>query len=100
MILGTTKNVQPDSKNRQSPEHRRMLFEESGIDPGVAAERGYYTARSRAEIPEAFGIYQRRLGLVVPMYSPDGVTRGWQLRPDKPRTRGCSRRPATAPAPC
>jgi hypothetical protein len=88
MILGTTKNVQPDSKNRQSPEHRRMLFEESGIDPGVAAERGYYTARSRAEIPEAFGIYQRRLGLVVPMYSPDGVTRGWQLRPDKPRKKG------------
>jgi hypothetical protein len=62
-----------------------MLFEESGIDPAVAAERGYYTARRRDEVPEEFADYQRRLGLVIRTYSPDGVTRGHQLRANKPR---------------
>src|SRR5215210_8429279 len=71
-----------------SDSHRRMLFEESGIDPGVAAERGYYTARKRSEVPEAFKPYQLRPGLVVPMYSPDGETVGYQLRPDRPRKGG------------
>jgi hypothetical protein len=65
-----------------------MLFEESGIDPAVAAERGYYTARRRSEVPEAFKDYQRRVGLVVPMFSPDGETVGYQLRPDRPRKGG------------
>ena len=71
-----------------SASHQQMLYGGSAIDPGMAAERGYYTARSRAEVPEAFASYQRRLGLVVPMHSPDGVTRGWQLRPHKPRKGG------------
>ena len=68
--------------------HRRMLYDESGIDPGVVAERGYYTARLRSEVPGAFKDYQRRRGLVVPMFSPDGETVGYQLRPDKPRKGG------------
>jgi hypothetical protein len=71
-----------------SDTHRRMLYDESGIDPGVAAERGYYTARLRSEVPEVFKEYQRRRGLVVPMYSPDGETVGYQLRPDRPRKGG------------
>ena len=45
--------------------HRRMLFDESGIDPNVAKERGYYTARLLSEVPKAFKDYQRRRGLVV-----------------------------------
>jgi len=65
-----------------------MLYDESGIDPGVAAERGYYTARRRSEVPETFKDYQRRRGLVVPMFSPDGETVGYQLRPDRPRKGG------------
>ncbi len=71
-----------------SDSHRRMLYEESGIDPDVAEERGYYTARSRSDVPEAFKDYQRRPGLVVPMFSPDGETVGYQLRPDRPRKGG------------
>src|ERR687898_148933 len=71
-----------------SDAHRRMLYDESGIDPGVAAERGYCTARGRAEVPDTFKGYQRRRGLVVPMYSPDGKTTGYQLRPDRPRKGG------------
>jgi hypothetical protein len=62
-----------------------MLLEESGISPEIAEERGYYTARRRSEVPEAFEGYQRNPGLVVPMFSPDGITRSWQVRPDKPR---------------
>jgi hypothetical protein len=79
----------PNTSSRTlSDAHRRMLFEESGIDPAVAEERGYYTARQRSEVPEAFKDYQRKRGLVVPMFSPDGETVGYQLRPDKPRKGG------------
>ena len=74
--------------NTLSDSHGRMLFEESGISPDVAAERGYYTARARSEVPEAFKDYQRKPGLVVPMFSPDGETVGYQLRPDRPRKVG------------
>jgi hypothetical protein len=65
-----------------------MLHDESGISPEVAAERGYYTARRRSDVPEAFKDYQRKPGLVVPMFSPDGETVGYQLRPDRPRKDG------------
>ena len=71
-----------------SDSHRRMLFEESGISTATSAERGYYTARTRSEVPEAFKNYQRKPGLVVPMFSPDGETVGYQLRPDRPRKGG------------
>jgi putative DNA primase/helicase len=67
-----------------SDSHRRMLFEGSGISPEVATERGYRTVKRRAELEE-FPAWQRRLGLYVPMYSPDGTTRGCQIRPDRPR---------------
>jgi len=71
-----------------SDPHRRMLYDESGISPEAAEERGYYTARRRSEVPEAFKDYQRKPGLVVPMFSPDGETVGYQLRPDRPRKGG------------
>src|SRR5215213_8944312 len=81
--------VYPNGQSRTlSDSHHRMLYDESGIDPGVAAERGYYTARRRSEAPEAFKDYQRKPGLVVPMFSPDGETVGYQLRPDRPRKGG------------
>jgi hypothetical protein len=64
--------------------HTRMLFDESGIDPGVARERGYYTACKRSEVPEAFKDYQRRPGLVIPVLTPSGERRA-RLRPDRPR---------------
>jgi hypothetical protein len=64
-----------------------MLFEESGISPDVAAERGYRTITRRSEVPDDFANWQRRLGLLVPTYSPDGQTKGHQLRPNKPIAR-------------
>ena len=69
-----------------SEDHRRMLIEESGIGAAVVTERGYRTV-GRPEVPEAFGGYQRRPGLLVPMFSPDGKTTSHQLRPDAPRVR-------------
>ena len=66
-----------------SASHRRMLYEESGIDSGVVSERGYYTARTGSEVPQDRGELPKRPGLVVPMYSPDGKTVGHQLRPDR-----------------
>ncbi len=71
-----------------SQEHRRILEVASAIDRDVAAERGYYTARRGADVPEVFKHYQRKPGLVVPMYSPDGKTVSYQLRPDRPRKGG------------
>jgi len=65
-----------------------MLFEGSGISPEVAAARGYRTIRHRSEAPPEFKDYQRRAGLLIPLYSPDGGTAGYQLRPDKPRKGG------------
>jgi Domain of unknown function (DUF3854) len=65
--------------------HKKMLYDGSGIDPGVAAERGYRTVKRRAELEE-FPAWQRRLGLYLPMLSPDGTTRGCQLRPNRPRS--------------
>jgi hypothetical protein len=70
-----------------SDSHRRMVFEESGIGPAVAAARGYRTIRNRSEMPPEFANWQRRRGLLVPTYSPDGMTRGHQLRPDSPIRR-------------
>lgn len=70
-----------------SPEHRRMLFEESGLDAGIAAERGYRTVRIRSELSE-YPEWQRRLGLYVPMFSPDGSSTSSQIRPNKPRRKG------------
>src|SRR5215203_45044 len=70
-----------------SDSHRRMLFEESGISAGVADARGYRTIRNRSEMPPEFANWQRRRGLLVPTYSPDGKTAGHQLRPDRPIRR-------------
>src|SRR5918994_6254293 len=70
-----------------SESHRRMLLEELGISPDAAAARGYRTIRHRSEMPPEFPNWQRRCGLLVPTYSPDGKTRGHQLRPDRPIRR-------------
>jgi hypothetical protein len=67
-----------------SDAHQRMLFEESGIDPAVIEERGYRTVKRQAELEE-FPEWQRRLGLHIPTYSPDGETTGCQIRPNRSR---------------
>src|SRR5918998_1946381 len=70
--------------------HRTMLIEESGISPTVVAQRGYYTAKTKAELARlGFSKPQRREpALVVPMYSPAGELVTHQIRPDAPRENG------------
>jgi hypothetical protein len=68
-------------------EHWQMLTRESGISGRIVSERGYSTASRRDQVPDVFPDWQRRRGLVIPVYSPDGETTSYQLRPDKPRNR-------------
>src|SRR5829696_4018816 len=67
-----------------SQRHRQMLQAESAIAPEIIGARGYRTVQ-RADVPEDFADYQRRTGLLIRLYSPDGITTGYQLRPDRPR---------------
>src|SRR5215204_6257080 len=71
----------------ECPHHRRMLLEESGISPAVVAERGYYTAKTKAELARlGFSKLQRREpALVIPMYSPTGECFFFLIRPHAPR---------------
>ena len=69
------------------PRHRRMLFEESGIAPEVAAERGYRTISKRSDLPPGFSKNQRRApALEIPVCSPDDETTFSRIRPESPRT--------------
>ena len=65
-----------------SPDDRRMLEVESSISPEYIVGRGYFTASRLEDVPEVFKGRQRRLGLVVPTYSPSGAT-GFRLRPNR-----------------
>jgi hypothetical protein len=69
-----------------SDSHRRQL-RESNISEEAAAARGYRMIRRCSEVPDVFADWQRRLGLLVPTYSPDRQTRGYQLKPNKPIRR-------------
>jgi hypothetical protein len=60
---------------------------DSDVAPDVIAARGYRTIRHRSEVPDEFADWQRRLGLLVPTHSPDGHTKGHQLKPNKPIRR-------------
>src|SRR4051794_8926006 len=77
----------PEVSTPLSEEHQKMLFEESAIQPEVAAVRGYWTATRRTDVPEVFPEWQRKRGLVIPIYSPDGETTSYQLKPYKPTIR-------------
>jgi Domain of unknown function (DUF3854) len=79
--------AQTQSAHNLSAEHQRMLYRDSAISPDVAAARGYRTITNRAQLPPAFPDWQRRCGLLIPTYSPDGETARHQLRPDKPIPR-------------
>ena len=78
----TRSNFLKTALNLLSAEHLEMLEVESSISREYIAGRGYYTAWRRADVPEVFKGKQRRLGLVIPTYSPSGAT-GFRLRPNK-----------------
>jgi Domain of unknown function (DUF3854) len=77
----------PNSSARTLSDTHSRELKDSDIATGVAAARGYRTIRHRSEVPNKFADWQRRLGLLVPTYSPDGKTKGHQLKPNKPIRR-------------
>lgn len=81
-----THRANPPNISNLSDEDRRELKERSGISLEVMAARGYYTARSPSELPDAFPRWQRRPGLVVPGHSPSGAA-FHQYKPRKPIRR-------------
>jgi hypothetical protein len=71
-----------------SPEHCRDHIEASSISAPVAEGRSYWTATRRAQLEGLVKKYQRAVpALVIPTFSPDGVTTSLQVRPNRPRVR-------------
>ncbi|MDQ3182729.1 MAG: DUF3854 domain-containing protein, partial [Actinomycetota bacterium] len=66
-----------------SDSHQRMLYDESGIDPSVAHERGTFTARRGKDVPQDHGWLPQKPGIVLPVHTLDGGI-FYRLRPDNP----------------
>lgn len=54
---------------RLSPDHRRILFEESSITPEVAARARIFTASRGKDVPQGSGYLPSRPGMVFPTYT-------------------------------
>jgi hypothetical protein len=63
--------------------HQKMLFEDSRIDPGVAQERGTFTASCGKDVPQGHGWLPKKPGIVFPVHTLDGGT-FYRLRPNNP----------------
>ena len=72
---------------RELADHHRELVEASAISPEVAAERGYWTATTKAELQVlGFSPAQRNVpALVIPIRNAAGEVVNYQARPDTPR---------------
>jgi hypothetical protein len=72
-----------------SEDHRKMLFEESGIYPRVVEARGPRTIEKKIELKtQGFSDAQCNVpGLLIPVYSPTGEIVSYQYRPDQPRIK-------------
>jgi len=68
------------------PHHARELFEESGIDLGVAERRGYRSATAAECAALGFAPFQCGDGLLLPQWTLAGVQHGHKLKRDHPRT--------------
>lgn len=81
----------PNRRSRTLSElHRRMLFEESGIDDVVVVERGTFTARRGRDVPQDRGKLPAKPGLVFPVHALDGEV-FHRLRPDNPGRSGAAK---------
>jgi hypothetical protein len=67
--------------------HKKMLIEESSIDPKVVEARGYSTITKKVNLKN-LGFAERQCnppGLLIAIYSPTGAIVNYQFRPDQPR---------------
>jgi hypothetical protein len=83
------KHSQHTTSDLLSPEHRHMLEVDSGIRPDVIAARGYFTARTPADLARrGFAESQRNApALVLPIHDVWGKVATYQARLDAPRSR-------------
>ena len=57
----------PNTHSRTlSDSHRRMLFDDSRIDPPVETERGTFTASRGKDVPQDHGWLPKKPGIVFP----------------------------------
>ena len=90
----TTKPTQPGSGqvSMECPEllqpHRDHLHA-SGISDEVIKERGYESVFGKTRLADVgFSTAQQRpIGILIPLFAPDGSSAGWQYRPDNPRIK-------------
>ncbi len=71
-----------------SEHHRRMLVEESGIDPEIVKDRGYRSVSDTRTLKHLGFTPQQLLTptLLIPFHSVNGRIENVQSRPDDPRT--------------
>jgi hypothetical protein len=65
----------------------REIIQESGIDPLVAAERGYYLEKTKTGL-QRLGFTRKQQNapaIVIPRFSPSGEKIAPQIKPDAPR---------------
>lgn len=93
-----TENQPQQQTDPLHPHHRHMLEVESGIDPDVIAERGYYTITKKVDAEllgysdkQRKGIGKDTPALVAPMCWPGQPSPFAVIRPDQPRTKGYKR---------
>lgn len=67
-----------------SPDHERELMFASDIRINVIRDR-YYQTVTADQLPDKFADYQRRDGLVIPIYNVHGEMASFQLKPHNPR---------------
>src|SRR5215213_10415373 len=63
--------------------HQGILYDDSGIDPPVEAERGTFTASRGKDVPQDHGWLPQKPGIVFPVHTLDGGI-FYRLRPDNP----------------
>jgi hypothetical protein len=81
------------------PHHAHELHVLSGIDPGIVARRGCFSADAEQLGALGFAEWQSRPGLVLPQWTLRGVQRNHLLKPDDPRLDEKDQKPIKYEAP-
>src|SRR5918997_5510996 len=66
-----------------SDSHQGILYDDSGINPLVEAERGTFSACRGKDVPQDHGQLPKKPGIVFPVHTLDGGI-FYRLRPDNP----------------